>query len=296
MPFDPNRCLYLTDAASHSIGETPQLLEKLAASGKPIVLHIHGRGDEPDKSLVQKRTVARLEKEFAVAVLFFNWDSKPKSGDGLKVYDRVGPLKGAAAAAADLGTVFSHCAAFRSAHPQTPLTVHVHSMGSIAVQRLVEANSFTFASGQFSGFLFTEPDADESGHTQWLGTVAANGNVFVTLNSSDKVLKHSKEARPPGTHALGLGLPASTAPGVTYLDLSGLVGRAHKVFSKGAMNHQVHVAETVQTILRGGTPKFTIGGNVRRISPDGRTVSLSDLQNPKHPVFSAPDLDDDDGE
>lgn len=72
--------------------------------------------------------------------------------------------------------------------------------------------------------------------------------------------------------------------------------RIRKSTSNPARERYGTVAETVQSILRGGTPKFTIGGNARRISPDGRIVSLSDLQNPKHPPFSAPDLDDDDGE
>ena len=69
------------------------VLDKILPKSGPTILFVHGRGNEPKKSLkgglfVQGLAVHKLETDYGANVIMFNWDSK--RGNGLK--DRSRPL------------------------------------------------------------------------------------------------------------------------------------------------------------------------------------------------------------
>ena len=106
---------------------------------------MHGRGDEPAKSLRGGRftkglAVHKIELGYEASVLMFNWDSAFQNPF---VFDRTRPLKHVAAAGKSLAALMVALRAWRKAHPDHPAPVLlVHSMGSIVLQHAVEAGGW----------------------------------------------------------------------------------------------------------------------------------------------------------
>jgi hypothetical protein len=126
---------------------------------------------------------------------------------------------------------------------------------------MIEQKDWPCAAGRvFDSVLFTEPDSDDIGHEKWLSKIATYEKVYVTFNDKDGVLKHSHEERQRRAHALGYGVPDLLTAGVTYLNLSGLVDKAHKVFSKApkGMFYQVNLCDVLSAILTGAAPDLSL--------------------------------------
>jgi hypothetical protein len=280
LSFDPKRPLYLADAVPHGVDETVALLERVAAEGKPIVFYVHGRGDEPGKSLRDDKIVQTLERQYGVKVLMFNWDSKVGGIPPWRYFDRKRPLANVPAAVENLRPVMASIAAYRGAHRQPTMTFLVHSMGSLVVQGYVQKYGWPNGTGGvFDVVLFSEPDADARGHPVWLEPIAVRERVYVTANASDKVLRHSNEAR-EGTKALGLGPDRPLAKGVTYVELTSLGGRAHRIFNKSerVMDFQVNLCTVLNSILTGTEAPMLVGKTVNFIE-DTQIFHLRDQRN-----------------
>ena len=151
--FDASTPLYTRDSHAYAIKDLSLALDAVRKAGKPIVLFIHGRGDEPGKSLRAKKNliglgsaVSMLEDQYGTAVLMFNWDSK-----GASMKDRSRPLGNMAAAAEGLHAVILELQSYYSRDPSMkPVVLVAHSMGTIVVQRYVEKYGWT------AGRIFSE--------------------------------------------------------------------------------------------------------------------------------------------
>lgn len=293
--YDSRTPLYDIGAAGQAIDKLPEMLKAAYDKGRPVVLYVHGRGAEPQKSFDAGMTgggaVPRLEKEYGVSVIMLNWKSKGK-GD-----DRSDPLDNVPDAAGNLVRVLALLRQFRAANPQLPPpALLVHSMGSIVLAKTVADADWPAPAGQplFAGVLLSEPDADSQGHAVWLAKVAAVERVFVTQNRVDSVLKRSTDARNPASNfALGLDPVAPLAVQANYVNLTDALGakgpfnivRAHQIFSKGWMGGNVNTCLFVTTVLRGGAPDFASLPAVRAPSA-GRYVFDKKI-NKKDKCFSA---------
>jgi esterase/lipase superfamily enzyme len=297
LKFKPSKPLYTSDAKAWRIGQLPEVLSRLQASGKPLVLFVHGRGKEPGKSLLGGKftkgmAVHKIERGYDVRVLMFNWDSAFK---GMNVFDREVPLSHTEAGGLALGQVLSALQAFEASTPGfVRPALLVHSMGSIVVQRALEGGHWPAASGLFSAVLFSQPDADDVGHASWLDALAKRERTFVTLNRDDHVLRRSTDGRPAGSQALGLGTTQPLARHATYVDLTnmGALGQKdddHEVFGKGAMNGQLYVCQFFTQALTGQTVVLDPAVNIETIEREV-VYRLRSRSDPRAPCLKIPEL------
>lgn len=258
LEFDSIYPLYTADGTKFGYDQIHAALDKAFASNKPVVIHIHGRGDEPLKSLEGKpfiggATVPKMEKDFDVRVLLFNWDAQ-----GL-LLDRKKPLSNIPAAVESFKKVLTAIQTYDLTGKK--LILHAHSMGSIVLQTYILQNGWPAQTQPiFSNVLFTEPDADNLNHPVWMDQISSKENVYITVNNDDVVLDQSTDARPPGAAALGLRPTEDLSSAATYLDFTKLgdkinkATRVHEIFDKDGMKFQVHVCTVLEQIMLGETP------------------------------------------
>jgi len=295
--FNPTTPLYTSDSRAWRIQDLPGVLDGLYAAGKPIVLFIHGRGKEPGKSLqggtfAKGMAVHKLERGYDVRVLMFNWDS---AFHGFNFLDREVPLSHTKAAGESLGVVLAALKEYRTTSPAAGrVAMLVHSMGSIVVKQAIENGLWPDADGLFSNVIFSEPDADDVGHSDWLEPLARREQVYVTQNRDDHVLKRSTDARPAGAQALGLGTLQPLAPHASYVDLTnmGPIGKKdedHEVFGKGAMNGQLYVCSFFTQGLTSQPVLLDPAVNVESV--DRQVVyRLRNRYEPGAPCLKSPEL------
>lgn len=298
MEFKASTPLYTSDAKAWRIDQLPRVLTTLNATGKPIVVFVHGRGKEPGKSLAggtftKGMAVHKIERGYDVKVLMFSWDSAFK---GFNLFDREVPLSHTYAGGLALGATLTALQQFEVANPgfERPMLL-VHSMGSIVVQHALQDGRWPAGPALFSAVLFSQPDADDVGHALWLELLATREKTFVTQNRDDHVLKRSTDGRPAGAKALGLGTSEPLAPHATYVDLTnmGPVGKKdedHEVFGKGAMNGQLYVCQYFTQVLTGKNnvvldPTVNVDGVERNV-----VYRLKSRYEPGAPCLSIPEL------
>lgn len=269
--------LYTASGGPMKVEDLPAYLDTQFNNNIPVVIYVHGRGKEPNKSLSRKKIVQKIEKQHQVACIMFNWDSAFR---GVNFLDRERPIANVPDGAVKLKAVLGRLPT-KQQRGQGRLTLLVHSMGNLVLQEVVGSGGF---SGQqiFDNILMTEPDCDAQGHVPWVTALAINEKVFITQNENDSTLKHAGDARLPGVFALGLGVNEPKAANARYLDLSGLVGEGHRVFALGALDSQVNVAETIGAILRGESSQPL---PARIASQAGSTIRLKALKDAQSAVF-----------
>jgi esterase/lipase superfamily enzyme len=296
--FDPEKPLYDGHKIAWTINQCPAAMDKLIALAKPIVVFVHGRGKEPNKSLngatfVKGLAVPKIELGYDVSVLMFNWDS---AFPGLSFNDRTRALSHVPAAAQAFAELLQALNTYFVDKPtQSRPTLLVHSMGSIVVQRVMEGNAWPRGPALFRQIVLTQPDADDVGHAVWLDPLCQQELVFVTLNNDDKVLRRSTDERAERRHALGLGTSEPLASNCKYIDLTnmGAIGSAkdddHEVFGKGAMNGQVYVCQFFEQALRG--ENVVLDRNLNVESVDRNVVfRLKSKNDPTAPCLKQPPL------
>ena len=239
--YDPQFFVYTSDATPFRLGEVKALFDRLLRGTKPVVLFVHGRGKEPEKSLkgtgILLREIANIEghaveklEAYGASVVMFSWDSK--RGRGFKDRDRpLGNMPEAAQRFAGvLDAVANAVAGAPAQHP--PVTLLAHSMGTIVVQTYVKQNGGWRSPGAgrlFSNVVLSSADADNLGHPAWVNQIAAVERVFVTVNPVDPTLEDSTEARQPNAVALGRDPGGVLSNAATYAMLE---IKAHEIFTK----------------------------------------------------------------
>jgi hypothetical protein len=295
LEFNPEKVSYTSDTQAWAVDQLGRVCDELYARNKPIVIFVHGRGIEPNKSLlggtfVPGRAVDKIELGYNVSVLMFNWDSAfPK----LRPWDRTRALGNTAAASRSFSTLLAALSDYFAGKPDLARPVLlVHSMGSIVIQKVVESGWPD--DRVFRRIVFSQPDADDRGHEVWLTKLANIEEVLVTVNRDDKVLNKSTDDRPEGAHALGLGKAVDLASNAKYVDLSnmGALGELdddHEVFGKGAMNGQLYVCQFFTQALRGDD--VVLSDNLESVTRDV-IYRLKSRSSPGAPCLKVPDLPD----
>lgn len=265
LKFEADTPLYTTAPGNRHkawrMQDAQAALAEVYARGKPVVVFVHGRGKEPNKSLrgatfAKGMAVWKLELGYDCSVVMFNWDS---AFPGILFHDRSRALANTVDGGRRLTKFLGELARFELSRPtMAKPALLAHSMGSIVLQHAVQGPAWPTGASLFSQVVLSEPDADDVDHKEWLGVLGAREKVFSTQNADDKVLRQSTDKRPPGAHALGLGTTEPLAPNVKYIDLTsmGALGAAdddHEVFGKGAMNRQVNVCAFFEQALLGKT-------------------------------------------
>lgn len=297
LQFNAETPLYTSDARAWRMEEFGAVMRDLTARGRPVVFFVHGRGKEPGKSLLggtftQGKAVHKIERGYDVSVLMFNWDSAFR---GFNFLDREVPISHTAAGAESLGRLLGALWEFQRGTPAVPKpALLIHSMGSIVAQKAVSNGHWPDVKGLFSSVLFSQPDADDVGHSDWLGKLAERERTYVTFNRDDHVLKRSNDARPAGAQALGLGTVQPLSKRASYVDISamGPLGKKdedHEVFGKGAMNGQVHLGRFFIQTLTGETVRLDPQDNVEAIEREV-VYRLRNQRDPGASFLRVPDL------
>jgi len=257
LKFDPNIPLYTSDKVGHNIDNVATLLDTLTAGEKTVILFVHGRGKEPNKSLngaklIEGRAVHKIERQYGSPVLMFNWDSKGFLGDRTK------PLSRMKKSAESLTSVLQAIVKYRESRESAlDIVLLVQSMGSIVVQTVVEEHGWPAKRAIFKNVLFSASDSDAPSHAKWIDEIGKIENVFVTINYDDKALKWAKDARARGVLALGRDPGSELSPHVRYVDISGLGKnhdepiKTHELFNKEAMEDQIHICKLFHETLSG---------------------------------------------
>jgi hypothetical protein len=228
LAFDPDTPIYALTERGHerfNLDGYARQLPAWLADATPLVLFVHGRGDEPAKSVVGQQGLAKGRALLHLTArglrpVLINWDAKPAR---LRPLDRSRPLHNIADAATVLSEVLRiHAQQAAQSPPHRRPALLAHSMGAIVLQRVVESGSWPGGAPLFSHIVISEPDANLRGHTQWLDRLAATESVWVTWNRADIVLLNARDSRPRDEVPLGLGVPASEpmAARACYVDLS----------------------------------------------------------------------------
>jgi hypothetical protein len=74
LDYDSGKRVVIAPAEPKPISSIDSILVKLFEAQKPLVLYVHGRGNEPSKTK-DDGIIEKLEKEYNAKVLMFNWDS-----------------------------------------------------------------------------------------------------------------------------------------------------------------------------------------------------------------------------
>ena len=263
MKFDDQLLVYTSDKRGFEQAALQNEFATLLRQNRPVVLFIHGRGKEPGKSLegagffarlarVEGNAVPKLE-DYEAKVAMFSWNSRRCGFLIFGLDDRDCPLANMDDAQARFHTVIAALAnavnEVGTMHP--PITLLAHSMGTIVVERYVEANGWRTpgAPRLFTNVVLSSADADNLGHERWVGTISAVERVYVTVNKSDPTLEASTESRAPGALALGRDTGPLRAPNATYVDLD---IKAHEIFTKRLSHPEIETF--FSTIFSGGAP------------------------------------------
>ena len=243
--YDSAKLVYTLESkkpVSHDIDQIGKLFDQALRAQTPVVLFIHGRGPEPQKSLLggtgaAKGLAVKKLSDYGVNVLMYNWDSEAAAGDSK---DRQRPLNNMPAAQERLGMVLDKLGQtlINLEHEHItppPITLLAHSMGTIVVQRYVEAQDRWRTPGGrslFTNVVLSSSDATHEGHALWVDKIAAvEPHVYVTINPIDFVLGQSRIAHPPNPHPLGREKPGDDrSQHATYVKISAL---NHEIFNTG---------------------------------------------------------------
>jgi esterase/lipase superfamily enzyme len=229
----------------------------------PVVVYIHGRGNEPRKSFADTTFASGhiLEKieEDDVRVLGFNWQSK---ADDVRCGR---PIDKAQASGPTFAELLRRLVAHRNANPNVwrgrRVVLLVHSMGSFVLrQALIEPGAADTIRALFDVRLITESDAPARDHANWL-PVGNPGRTIVLSNPEDATLAQSMRCDTTvaaRTDQPRLGALAATdttiarSQDATYIELP--VGKTHRVFTRGGAKGNPLVCNVVRSLIRGSVP------------------------------------------
>lgn len=257
--FNSNYPLYVRDGSKFGYEEVDKALDRVYSTGKPVVMFIHGRGNEPNKSLdkatfVEGGAVRKIEEQYNATVLMFNWDSQAF------LYDRSKPLSKMKQSADSLSIVLSKMWNYFEAHPKLKRpSLIAHSMGSIVVETYVKKFGWLANADKalFSRIFFTSPDADNLNHWVWLTEIGRNEKVYLSVNKSDDILEKSNDERDNGAKPLGLKPILPYAENITYLDITSVGGGMHESYNKSNMKSQAFFCQIFDRIIKGTDPRLS---------------------------------------
>ena len=263
MRYTSDLLAYTSDKHGFAEGELQPLFDRLLHDNKPLVIFIHGRGDEPSKSLegtnaffsffgfeglaVQKITA------YDVNVVMVSWDSRAASRN-----DRERPLANMPEAQGRLAKVLD---AFARASDATvshvPVTLLAHSMGTIVLEKYVKEHGWQLRgiTPLFSHVVLSSSDADDKEHDKWLQIIASVERVLVTINPDDGILgKSAKQRREiAGSRPLGRDPRESFARDATYIHIPPI--GAHEIFERQPRGARGRITTFFDAIFHGNDPQ-----------------------------------------
>jgi len=88
---------------------------------------------------------------------------------------------------------------------------------------------------------------------------------------------------PDGKTPLGINPLPPLADNAYYLDVTGLVGKTHRLFRKERQHNQVAICNILTAMLRGEKPNLVVGQDIKQVK--GRILVPVDKQNKADKCF-----------
>jgi hypothetical protein len=261
--YQADNYLYIRNASAtdrpfaYRSNEVGQAFAKARAEGKPVVLFIHGRGDEPKKSMAGNSpysfsywfdskglAVLKLEEAYDVSVVMLSWDSRRSTGYlNANFIGRCRPLAKAQIGAEHLRSVVNELSGM-PASERPKIVLLAHSMGTWVVKNYIDELKERFPPGLFTSVILSSADVDNVGHERWVRLVAETTPVYITTNTGDRTLSWAEcSCRTPGAKPLGVVPGRMCIPGVVYEQFPAT--RQHEIFHPTSAFYKA--------VLKGGT-------------------------------------------
>ena len=149
-----------------------------SAPAKPVILYVHGRGDEPSKS-IKEGILKSLADEYGVNPILFSWPS----GEGLF------PESRARNAGPALGDVLGQLREFRASSPEgLKVTMLTHSMGSFVLEGFLKDYQGDLPGGLFDSVVISSSSSTVDDHAAWVEKINFSPKVFITYGHDDPML------------------------------------------------------------------------------------------------------------
>jgi len=277
--YDSTKLVYSSDRTGYDEHSLSTAFGSALDKSKPVVLFVHGRGNEPSKSLtgtgfilrlvnITGSAVQKLETTYGVTVILFSWDSdRERTWRFWDFSDRRRPLANSIGAGEHRveKVIRALLSAKNKVSKQQRVILLTHSMGSIVVKNYVQKHGFP--KGIFDNVILSSADVDNLDHKQWVDKIGAQTKLFITVNPHDWVLNESTDARPEGALPLGLypGNDLSLKASYVELNVSSEDKKpleAHEVFYREKWKGFEHVQQFFQRVFSGGQPSFEYGKDV----------------------------------
>ena len=236
---------------------------------RPIVLFVHGRGDEPQKSIA-RNALASIEAHHDVRVLMFTWDSHCLV---------CRPVDRAAAAAPDLAQLLAAVADARrnGAAPDNKLILLTHSMGSIVLERAVTDGRFgELPDRMFDSIVLAASDSDADGHADWLRRASRLAPAtYVMVNPRDWILSLSgRNLRVGNRVPSGRNGDHAEWP-VRYVVAASENFTLHRLFNNGKLDGCARLKPIVDAAIKGDPVPLEDAGDVERAADNVFVVSCA---------------------
>ena len=183
---------------------------------RTFILFVHGMGDYPNKAFREK-TLEKIRVEYNAETLMFHWPSWVD----FRTIPRANALESGAYLGGVLGTLAEEAARQNSPLAGKKRVLVLHSLGAEVLRGFLATYAGGLPPDLLDAVVLTSPESALRGHAVWLGAIDFASEVYVFLNSKDRVLdqvrRHTGQSRLGMTLAHRDGRPEPLAPGVTYV-------------------------------------------------------------------------------
>jgi hypothetical protein len=241
--YDYARPLFMLPQQRLSIDDAPQAIEAAYATGKPVLIYLHGRAKglgEPRKS-VKEKIYDNLSR-YGVCTIGFTWDAD----DG--GYDETRPV----ASADDFHRFLAILRKYLQSHPGAAKpSLLAHSMGNIIISELAKDDLLVADPGTlFENIVFSAAAVKQKRHKRWLEKTGVAERNYVMINPNDTMLKIAGFGFKPDMLGRDLRSPGVAPAQATYVSLERL-GVKHRYFVKPGQNKQANLDSFYAQALTG---------------------------------------------
>lgn len=264
------------------------LLTESQDGPRALVVYVHGRGNEPEKSFQDTKftsgfVLQKLERQ-NVSVLGYSWKSKIRP---FHFCDR--PVVEARAAALGLRRLI---VALEHSKRENPLqwkgrqvVLLAHSMGNIVMaEAMRDPSTLDAAKKVFNTIVASASDEPADGHFVWQDRMP-QGLVYVLSNPEDRFLKRSMSCG-KNDSSTRLGLVSSADSSVrraltsTYIEIP--AKRRHRYITRGAQEKNPNTCRVITSLLQGNRPEFP---QAWRVAESPARIRIPEAEDPDHSCF-----------
>jgi len=215
LSYDSAKPLFMLPRRRLSIDDAPQAIDAAYATGKPVLVYVHGRAKglgEPRKS-VKAKIYDNLSR-YGVCTIGFTWDAD----DG--GYDETRPV----ASADDFHRFLDALREYLQSHPGAAKpSLLAHSMGNIIISELAKDDLLVADPGTlFENIVFSAAAVKQKRHKRWLEKTCVAERNYVMINPNDTMLKLAGFGFKPDMLGQDLKSPGVAPEQATYVSLDRL--------------------------------------------------------------------------